>query len=258
MRFVRYLVPNEEPSYGWISNDMVGNLTDSPLREYRRLDVSLKLTEVKLLSPIIPNKIIGVGRNYAEHAREQNSEIPEYPIIFLKPPTSIIGTGEIIRLPPQSQRVEHEAELAVVIGKTGRWIPLEKAQQFIFGYTIGNDVTARDLQSRDGQWTRAKGFDTFCPLGPWIESDLDTADLLITCHVNGKLRQMSSTKEMIFSIPQLITYISSIMTLEVGDVILTGTPAGVDELKEGDEIEISIDGIGTLKNRVRQDKTASR
>ena len=154
-------------------------------------------------------------------------------------------------LPPQSQQVEHEGELAVVIARQGRWIHLEDAENYILGYTIANDVTARDLQNRDGQWTRAKGFDTFCPLGPWIETELDPADLLVTCRVNGEIKQMSSTREMVFSIPQLIVYASSVMTLEPGDVLLTGTPAGVSRLSAGDMVEVEIEGIGKLSNPVR-------
>ena len=254
MRFVRFQSGKEEPEYGWIDGDRVGPLTASPFGEYRRLDAILNLDQVKLLAPILPSKIICVGRNYADHAREQGTEVPEYPALFMKPPSAVIGTGDNIILPPQSQQVEHEAELAVIIGKRGRWISEEQANRYIFGYTIANDVTARDLQERDGQWTRAKGFDTFCPLGPWIETEIDITDVLISCRVNGDLRQMASSREMIFPISHLIAYISSIMTLEPGDVILTGTPAGVGILKSGDTVEISIDGLGTLKNSVRVDK----
>jgi len=153
--------------------------------------------------------------------------------------------------PPQSRQVDHEAELAVVIGQSCRWVSSEKAMQMVFGYTIANDVTARDLQNKDGQWTRSKGFDTFCPLGPWIETDFDPADTLITCRVNDELRQMASTREMIFTIPQLIAFISSIMTLEPGDLILTGTPAGIGSINPGDVVEIHIEGIGALRNLVK-------
>jgi 2-keto-4-pentenoate hydratase/2-oxohepta-3-ene-1,7-dioic acid hydratase in catechol pathway len=199
---------------------------------------------VRLLAPVEPSKIICVGRNYPEHAREHGEAVPQIPLLFLKPPSSVIGPGATIVLPPQSQQVEHEAELAVVIGKTGRWIPIERATEYIFGYTIANDVTARDLQRRDGQWTRSKGFDTFCPLGPWIDTELDPADTLITCRVNNAMR------EMVFTVPQLVAYASSIMTLSPGDVILTGTPAGVGPLAGGDTVEISIEGIGSLSNPV--------
>jgi 2-keto-4-pentenoate hydratase/2-oxohepta-3-ene-1,7-dioic acid hydratase in catechol pathway len=191
-----------------------------------------------------------VGRNYAAHAREHDAEVPEVPILFLKPPSSLIGPEERIVLPPQSQQVEHEAELAVVIRRIGRWITADEAYQYVLGYTAANDVTARDLQRRDGQWTRAKGFDTFCPLGPWIETHFDPADALITCHVNGELRQMASTRDMVFRVRQLIAFASSVMTLEPGDVLLTGTPAGVGQLVDGDVVEVAVEGIGTLRNPV--------
>jgi 2-keto-4-pentenoate hydratase/2-oxohepta-3-ene-1,7-dioic acid hydratase in catechol pathway len=175
------------------------------------------------------------------------------PVLCFKPPSSVVGPGQPVLLPPQSQRVEHEAELAVVIGKGGRWIAAEHAENHILGFTIANDVTARDLQRRDGQWTRAKGFDTFCPLGPWIETDLEIADVLITCRVNGEMRQMASTREMVFTIPQLIAFVSSVMTVDPGDVLLTGTPAGVGILAEGDSVEVDIEGIGVLVNPVKRD-----
>jgi len=253
MRFVRYKYASEEPRYGWMMEDSVGPVDGTPFGEYRRMNASLPLEAVHLLAPIEPSKIICVGRNYPEHAREHGSEVPQIPLLFLKPPSSVIGPGEKIVLPPQSQQVEHEGELAVIIGKTGRWIPIERAGEFIFGYTIANDVTARDLQRRDGQWTRGKGFDTFCPLGPWIETGLDPADTLITCRVNNAIRQMGSTREMVFTVPQLVAYVSSIMTLAPGDVILTGTPAGVGPLEEGDTVEITIEGIGALRNPVAVD-----
>lgn len=237
--------------FGWIYQDEVGLIDGDIFNEYRRLETELHLERIDLLSPIDPGKIICIARNYEEHAREHQVEIPEYPMIFLKPPSAVIGANARIQIPPQSEQVEHEAELAVVIGKSCKWIEPEAAYEHILGYTIANDVTARDLQYKDGQWTRAKGFDTFCPLGPWIETELDPSDLLISCRVNGELRQMSSTKEMIFPISQLVSYVSTIMTLQPGDVVLTGTPAGVGSLETGDEVEISIEGIGTLKNFVK-------
>jgi 2-keto-4-pentenoate hydratase/2-oxohepta-3-ene-1,7-dioic acid hydratase in catechol pathway len=183
-----------------------------------------------------------------------DAEVPEVPLLFLKPPSSVIGPGETIVLPPQSQKIEHEAELAVVIGKRGRWLDPENAKDFILGYTIANDVTARDLQRRDGQWTRGKGFDTFCPIGPWIETEFDPADAVVTCSVNGELRQMGSTRDMVFSVRQLVAYISSVMTLEPGDVILTGTPSGVGQLADGDHVRINIEGVGELHNNVRAEE----
>ena len=250
MRIVRYQIAGKEPQFGWQAEGKVGPLSASPLGLYRRLELEHELPEVHLLPPILPGKIIAIGRNYPLHAKEQSVEIPEIPIIFLKPLSTVIGPGETIQLPPQSQHIEHEIELAVVIGKGGRWIRAHQALQHVLGYTIANEVTARDLQQRDNQWTRAKGFDTFCPLGPAIETELDISDVLLTCRVNGEMRQMSSTKEMVFSVPQLIAFISSIMTLDPGDIILTGTPSGVSELKDGDTLESEIEGIGILRNSV--------
>lgn len=253
MRFLRFQVGNEPPRFGWIFGDQVGAIEGSPFGEYRRMEAQIDLASVHILAPVLPGKIICLGRNYAEHARERNVDVPEIPLIFFKPPSAIIGNGSKILIPPQSNQVEHEAELAIVIGKPGRWIQPGDAMQHVLGYTIANDVTARDLQNGDKQWTRGKGFDTFCPIGPWIETDLDPADVLITCRLNGELRQMASTREMIFTIPMIVAFISSVMTLEPGDLILTGTPAGVGALNVGDLVEISIEGIGELKNSVAAD-----
>ena len=250
MRITRFNDQNNQPGWGWISGEKIGILEGNPYGVFRRLKASQNLHDVKLLPPVVPGKIIGIGRNYAEHARERGVEIPQIPMFFLKAPTAVIATGETIVLPPQSQRVEHEAELAVVIGKPGRWIDAEGARDHILGYTVANDVTARDLQQIDTQWGRAKGFDTFCPLGPWIDTDFDPSEAMISCRVNGELRQMSSTHEMIFPVQQLVAYLSSIMTLLPGDVILTGTPAGIGPLISGDVLETSIDGLGTLRNPV--------
>jgi 2-keto-4-pentenoate hydratase/2-oxohepta-3-ene-1,7-dioic acid hydratase in catechol pathway len=250
MRLIRYQTKKEPIQYGWVSGDKVGKIDGSPFGEFKRLEATLPLDSVQLYSPVLPGKIICVGRNYAEHVKETKAEIPTTPLLFLKPPSSVIGPTQTIFLPPQSQQVDHEAELAVVIGKRGRWIQPTDASDFIFGYTVGNDVTARDLQRRDGQWTRSKGFDTFCPLGPWIETEFDPTDTLITCHVNGELRQMASTRDMIFHVDQIIAFASSIMTLEPGDVIMTGTPAGISPLNPGDIVEVTIDGLGKLRNTV--------
>jgi len=250
MRIVRYETKSQAPRYGWINEDKIGPIEGSPFEEFRRLTADLPIQSATLLAPLTPSKIICVGRNYAAHAQEMDSEVPDVPLIFLKPPTAVIGPGAAIILPPQSQRVEHEGELAIVIGQRGRWISAENAFDHIFGYTLANDVTARDLQRRDGQWTRGKSFDTFCPLGPWIETDFEPSDVIITCHVNGELRQMASTRDLIFGIPQLIAFISSVMTLEPGDVILTGTPSGVGPLIGADTVEIAIEGLGKLSNPV--------
>jgi 2-keto-4-pentenoate hydratase/2-oxohepta-3-ene-1,7-dioic acid hydratase in catechol pathway len=255
MRIIRYQSNQATVDYGWVLDDpaglLVGPIEGSPFGDFRRLEATLPLDQVKLFPPVEPSKIICIARNYAAHAKEHDSPVPDVPMLFLKPPTTLIGSGETILLPPQSQQIEHEAELTVVVGQRGRWIPPEQALDHVFGYTIANDVTARDLQRRDGQWGRAKGFDTFCPLGPWIETVFDPSDSLITCNVNGEMRQMASTRDMVFSIRQLIAFVSSVMTLEVGDILLTGTPAGVGILSPGDQIEIIIEGIGTLTNPVQ-------
>ncbi len=251
MRWVRYRDDQGRARYGWVYQDLVGPVRGSPWDEYERGEARWPLEQVTLLPPVEPSKIICVGRNYAAHAAEHGAEVPQTPLIFLKPPSALIGPGEAILLPPQSQQVEHEAELAVVIGRRGRWIRPDEAFAYIWGYTVANDVTARDLQRRDGQWTRAKGFDTFAPLGPWVDTDFDPTDVAIMARVNGEERQLGFTREMVFPIPQLIAYISSIMTLLPGDVILTGTPAGVGPLRPGDVVEIEVEGLGILRNPVQ-------
>ncbi len=257
MRFIRFQQGTSEVQTGWVFEDRVGLVEGDPFGHFRRLEAHAALSSVRLLPPVQPGKIICIGRNYAEHAREHHAEIPELPLLFMKPPSAVIGPEETILLPPQSQQVEHEGELAVVIGKQGRRISPENALDYIFGYTIGNDVTARDLQRKDGQWTRGKGFDTFCPLGPWIETIFDPSDVMVTCRVNDEMRQMASTRDMLFNVRQLVAFISSVMTLFPGDVILTGTPAGVGPLTDGDEVAVTIDGIGTLRNPVASDPASS-
>jgi 2-keto-4-pentenoate hydratase/2-oxohepta-3-ene-1,7-dioic acid hydratase in catechol pathway len=251
VRIIRYLFKDESPRYGWILEDQVGEIEGDPFGEYQRLPADKPLEAVHLLAPCLPGKIVCVGRNYADHAKELGNEVPKVPLIFLKPPSSVINPGDAIVLPPQSQQVEHEAELVAVVGRRGHGITAEKARDFILGYTIGNDVTARDLQKSDGQWTRAKGFDTFCPFGPWIDTDFDPADALVTCKVSGQPRQMASTRDMIFGVGNLVAFISSVMTLEPGDLIFTGTPAGVGSIKGGDEVVVEIEGLGALSNPVR-------
>jgi 2-keto-4-pentenoate hydratase/2-oxohepta-3-ene-1,7-dioic acid hydratase in catechol pathway len=230
----------------------VGELSGLPMDEgVRFTGQRWALADVRLLTPVFASKIVCVGRNYAEHAAEHGAEVPKEPLLFLKPSSSVIGTHGVIRLPPQSRQVEHEAELAVVIGATGaRRVDRAGASAAIFGYTCANDVTARDLQRSDGQWTRAKGFDSFCPLGPWISTDASVADAEIRCEVNDEVRQLGRTKDMIFDVPTLVSYVSHIMTLLPGDVILTGTPAGVSPIAPGDTVTVSIEGIGTLVNTV--------
>jgi len=254
MRFIRYQKDSQEPRFGWILTQgdqvSVGPVEGSPFGEFRRLEANMPLESVHLLAPVSPTKIICVGRNYAAHAKEHGAEVPEIPLIFLKPLSALIGPGDQIVLPPQSKQVEHEAELVVVIGKCGRWIAPQDAFEHVLGYTIGNDVTARDLQYRDGQWTRAKGFDTFCPVGPWIETDFDSSDSVVSCYVNGEMRQMASTRDMVFNVRQLVAFASTIMTLESGDLLFTGTPSGVGPLVSGDVVEVTIEGLGKLSNPV--------
>jgi 2-keto-4-pentenoate hydratase/2-oxohepta-3-ene-1,7-dioic acid hydratase in catechol pathway len=255
MQIVRFKKTQKaSPSWGWVADDRIGELEGSPFAEFRRKETLWDIPEVTLLPPTHAGKIVCVGRNYAAHAEEHGAEVPQIPLLFFKPPSAVIGPGETILLPPQSSHVEHEAELAVIVGQGGRWIRPEDAHDHILGYSAANDVTARDLQRSDNQWTRAKGFDTFCPLGPWIETELDPADALITCSVNGQMRQMASTRDMIFNVRHLVAFISSVMTLEPGDLILTGTPSGVGPLLDGDEVTVEIEGIGTLTNYVKTDK----
>lgn len=248
------IMADEGPRFVVVEGDRLFALHGDPFRgEFRRGEPLGSAEGAAWLAPCVPSKIIAVGRNYVEHAREQQAEVPEEPLIFLKPPSAVIGPGHPIRLPPQSRQVEHEAELAVVIGRRGKNIPEHAAWEYVLGVTCGNDVTARDLQRRDGQWTRSKGFDTFCPLGPWIVTDLPPEAIQnaeILCRVNGEVRQRGNTRDMVFPIPALIAYISSVMTLEPGDVILTGTPAGVGPLRPGDWVEVEIEGIGVLRNPV--------
>ena len=208
------------------------------------------IESVKLLPPVVPGKAVCVGVNYRAHASEFGHEVPKAPILFIKPSTALIGPGDAIVRPSISKRVDFEAELTVVIGARARFVPASKFKEYVLGYTCGNDVTARDLQPKDGQWTVAKGFDTFMPLGPWIATDLDPADLRLRAILNGETKQDSRTSNLIFSVPQLIEYISSVMTLEPGDVIMTGTPSGVAPLAKGDSIVVEIEGIGALRNIV--------
>jgi 2-keto-4-pentenoate hydratase/2-oxohepta-3-ene-1,7-dioic acid hydratase in catechol pathway len=253
MRIVRYELKEgrAKPKYGWLLGDKVGEIGGNVFGRYRRKEAETPLADVNLLAPSEPGKIVCVGRNYVEHARELGNEVPKVPLIFLKPSSSIINPDDTIILPPQSAQVEHEGELVVVIGKRGRYITTENARKHVFGYTVGNDVTARDLQKSDGQWTRAKGFDTFCPFGPWIDTDFDPADAVLTVRVNGQMRQMASTRDMVFNVGVLIAYVSSVMTLEPGDLIFTGTPSGVGLLKDGDDVSVEIEGLGEIRNRVR-------
>jgi len=211
---------------------------------------TFQLKQVRLLPPCEPTKIVAVGLNYRDHAEELHMALPTEPLLFMKPSTSVVGPGEAIILPSQSSRVDYEAELAVVMGKTASRIHLEDAVHYILGYTCLNDVTARDLQSKDGQWTRAKGFDTFCPIGPWIETDVDPSELKIELLLNGSVMQSSITSNLIFNPFTLVAFVSNIMTLLPGDIIATGTPSGIGPVKKGDMVEVRIEGIGSLSNPV--------
>jgi 2-keto-4-pentenoate hydratase/2-oxohepta-3-ene-1,7-dioic acid hydratase in catechol pathway len=215
-----------------------------------------RLSDLQLLPPVAPSKIVCVGRNYRDHAKELGNEVPAEPLLFFKPPSSLLAPGGVVRMPKASQRVDFEGELAVVIGKRARKLRRDQdLQPYIHGFTLANDVTARDLQKKDGQWTRAKGFDTFCPVGPIVDTELDlTSGLTIETHVNGELRQHGSTLDFIFSLPVLLEYITAAMTLEPGDLLLTGTPAGVGPLADGDMVEVSIPGLGRLSNPVEPEE----
>lgn len=212
---------------------------------------SVRLSEIRLLQPCAPSKVVAVGLNYRDHAEELNMKLPEEPLLFLKPSSSVIGPGDTIIIPRQSARVDYEAELAIVIGFEARGVSEKDAGKFILGYTCLNDVTARDLQGRDGQWTRAKGFDTFCPLGPWIETEIDPADLKIDLLLNGNTKQSSRTSNLIFSPFRLVEFISGVMTLYPGDVIATGTTSGIGPMCDGDTVEVRIEAIGSLINSVK-------
>ncbi len=241
------------PRWGVIENERVYELDGTPFTNWERGVEIGPLGGLQLLAPTVPSKIVCVGRNYPAHAAESSAEVSAEPLLFFKPPSSVIGPGAPIVLPPQSERVEHETELAVVIGQRCRDVTPQEAWDYVLGVTCGNDISARDLQRRDGQWARAKGFDTFCPLGPWLVTGLserEVADLAVICRVNGEVRQSGHTSEMVFSPAQLITYTASIMTLEPGDVIMTGTPAGVSPLHPGDVVEVEIESIGVLRNPV--------
>jgi 2-keto-4-pentenoate hydratase/2-oxohepta-3-ene-1,7-dioic acid hydratase in catechol pathway len=239
------------PGEGGLEGATIAEIDGHPFGQIRFTGQRWALGDVRLLSPILPSKVVCVGRNYAEHAAEHGSTVPAEPLLFLKPSTSVIGHRDVIRLPAQSAQVEHEAELAVVIGAPGaRRVDRAGAAAAIFGYTCANDVTARDLQRKDGQWTRAKGFDSFCPLGPWIVTDCDATDIEVRCEVNDEVRQLGRTKDMVFDPVTLVSYVSHVMTLLPGDVVLTGTPAGVGPLTAGDLVTVRVEGIGDLVNPV--------
>jgi 2-keto-4-pentenoate hydratase/2-oxohepta-3-ene-1,7-dioic acid hydratase in catechol pathway len=242
---------DEGISYGGAEPEGIRVYQGSPLVAWEPTEVVVPFDQAHLLAPVFPTKVVAVGKNYAEHAEEMGSDVPDTPILFIKPATAVIGPGTPVVYPPDSENVHHEAELAVVIGSVARHVRAEEYQKVILGYTAANDVTARDLQRRDGQWTRGKGFDTFCPLGPAIETELDPLEgLRIECRVNGETRQAGSTLDMVFGVAELIEFITRVMTLLPGDVVITGTPAGVGPVVPGDRMEVEIEGIGVLANPV--------
>lgn len=257
MRIARFTVA-DQIAYGVVDGDLddveslsVIAINGHPFAPFELTSARFAMKDVRLLPPVLPNKLIGIGKNYADHAREMGGEPPTTPVMFLKPSTAVIGPGESVVLPPQSQQVEFEGEIAVVIGRLARDVPPERVAEVILGYTCANDVTARDLQRGDGQWTRAKGFDTFCPLGPWIATEVDPTALDVHTEVNGQPRQSAPVSAMVHSITDLVVFVSSVMTLIPGDVILTGTPAGVGPLADGDRVSVSVSGVGRLDHTVR-------
>ncbi len=248
-KFIRF---EHQGHTGWgiLEEDLVLCLEGTPPHEARESGQRLKLEEVRLLAPCMPSKVVAVGLNYRDHAEETGHPIPEEPLLFMKPSTAVIGPGESIRLPSASKRVDYEAELAVVIAKRTYRVSEKEALDHVWGYTCLNDVTARDLQAKDGQWTRSKSFDTFCPLGPWIMEGLDPSELSVEGWLNGELRQSSNTRNLIFPVPRLVSFVSHIMTLLPGDVIATGTPSGIGPLKSGDRFQVRIEKVGVLENPV--------
>ncbi|WUH96979.1 fumarylacetoacetate hydrolase family protein [Spirillospora sp. NBC_00431] len=251
MRIARFST-DEGMSFGVVEENTVAAIAAHPFGDLTFTGQSLPLADVRLLAPILPSKVIAIGKNYAGHVREMGGAVPPAePVVFSKPSTAVIGPGEAVAYPQKlSERVDFEGELAVVIGRMCREVPASRAAEVILGYTCANDVTARDLQTKDGQWTRAKGFDTFCPIGPWIETEADPADLAITTTVNGEVRQDARTSLLLHGVPALVEYVSQVMTLLPGDVILTGTPAGVGPLEIGDEVTVTVENVGSLTNRV--------
>ncbi|MEV7088126.1 fumarylacetoacetate hydrolase family protein [Streptomyces sp. NPDC093085] len=257
MRIARFSIDGNV-AFGAVEGDAAGStaglvldiIKGIPYTDFELSGTKVPLSKVRLLPPVLPNKVVAYGRNYAEHAAELGNAVPDVPFAFLKPTTSVIGSGDAIEYPSFSNEVHYEAELAVVIGRMCREVPRERVKDVIFGYTCANDVSARDTQRSEKQWARAKGFDTSCPLGPWVETELDPSDLTIQCTVNGEQRQLGRTSDMINSIEDLIVNITEAMTLLPGDVVLTGTPAGVGPLTVGDEVAVTIEGIGTLTNKV--------
>ncbi|MFK5633179.1 MULTISPECIES: fumarylacetoacetate hydrolase family protein [unclassified Ornithinimicrobium] len=251
MRICRFTT-GDDPAFGLVdgAGEKIAEITGDPL--YTRIELTgqtHEVADVRLLAPVIPrSKVVAIGRNYADHAREMGHELPAEPMMFFIPNTSVCGPGDPVVIPSFAREISYEAELAVVIGRVCKHVAPEDVHGVIFGYTVANDVTARDLQRSENQWARAKGMDTFTPLGPWIETDLDVSDLRITCTVDGETRQDGTTADMVFGVPEIVAHASAAFTLLPGDVILTGTPAGVGPITAGQRCEVEIEGIGTLRN----------
>jgi 2-keto-4-pentenoate hydratase/2-oxohepta-3-ene-1,7-dioic acid hydratase in catechol pathway len=244
-----------DPLFGVLEDDAtITVITGDPIYSgIQKTAATVPVSAVRLLAPVIPrSKVVCIGKNYADHAAEMGGVVPDEPIIFLKPNTSVIGPNDTIVWPEMSERIDHESELAIVIGRLCKDVPLERVSDVIFGYTIANDVTARDLQKKDGQWTRAKSFDTFCPLGPWIDTDFIPGTQKITATVNGEVKQSAQLSDMIFKVPEIINFVSRVMTLLPGDIILTGTPAGIGPMIAGADATMAIEGLGELTNKVRK------
>jgi len=253
MKIVRFATGNKV-KYGILNGESIQAIEGKPYRSLKPSDHHYQLSQVKLLSPCTPSKIMALGLNYHSHAKEVNAPLPTTPLIFLKPSTAVIGTEENIIYPPSSHRVDYEGELGVVIKKRAWRVSVKDALDYVLGYTCFNDVTARDLQHQDKQWTRAKGFDTFAALGPCIETELDPGNVVLETYLNGELKQRANTSDLIYSVPELISFISHVMTLLPGDIIATGTPSGIGPMYPGDTIEIKIEPIGTLRNYVVKNK----
>jgi 2-keto-4-pentenoate hydratase/2-oxohepta-3-ene-1,7-dioic acid hydratase in catechol pathway len=265
MRFVRFVERSEAlpeawfaPVWGVLEGELVYPLAQAPYAGVQVSGPARPLTALRLVAPATPSKLVCVGRNYAEHAAELGNEVPPEPLIFLKPPSTVVGPDAPVVYPGISERVDHEGELALVIGQRARTLREEDAARVIFGYTVANDVTARDLQRKDGQWTRGKGFDTFAPVGPWIDTDFDPANRAVRCAVNGELRQDGNTALLIYSIGRVLAHVTRFMTLEPGDLVLTGTPAGVGAVQPGDVMTVEVEGLGRLTNPVIDEAEARR
>jgi 2-keto-4-pentenoate hydratase/2-oxohepta-3-ene-1,7-dioic acid hydratase in catechol pathway len=257
LRIVRFAVQGKI-KYGILEdNNIIRRFRGSPFTAFKGSVSSFKfdgstyrLDEVRLLAPCMPSKIVALGLNYRRHAEETKMALPSVPLIFLKPSTSVIGPGDEIVLPPGSSRVDYEGELGVIIGRKAKDVPMDRVEGYILGYTCVNDVTERHIQKADGQWTRAKGYDTFAPIGPWIETDVDPNDLKLETCLNGEIRQSARTSDLIFGLAEVVSFISNVMSLLPGDIIATGTPSGIGRMSPGDVVEVSIEGIGTLRNSV--------